>query len=40
MYRAFADTNPLPKDGNLIDYGVEDSDLIHEGNSHKHLHHK
>ena len=24
MYRAFADTNPLPKDGNLIDYGIEE----------------
>ena len=31
MYKAFADANnPLPKDGNLIDYGIEDSDLIHE----------
>ena len=40
MYRAFADTNPLPKDGNLSDYGVEDSDLIHEGNQHKNHQHK
>ena len=31
MYKAFAETNPLPKDGNLIDYGVEDADLIHGG---------
>ena len=31
MYKAFSDTNPLPKDGNLIDYGVEEVDLIHEG---------
>ena len=27
MYKAFADTKPLPRDGNLIDYGVEDSDI-------------
>ncbi len=40
MYKTFADTNPLPKDSNLIDYGVEDTDLIHEGNSHnKSVHH-
>ena len=27
MYKAFATTNPLPKDGGLIDYGVEEADL-------------
>ena len=30
MYQAFADTNPLPKDRNLIDYGFEDYDAINE----------
>ena len=28
MYQAFADTEPLPRDGNLIDYGVKESDLL------------
>ena len=27
MYQAFADTNPLPKDRSLIDYGFEDFDI-------------
>ena len=30
MYKTFADTNPLPKDGSLIEYGLEDGDLIFE----------
>ena len=32
MYKAFQDTNPLPRDRNrnLIDYGIEDDDLIKE----------
>ena len=28
MYKAFAETEPLPRDGNLMDYGVKESDLI------------
>ena len=30
MYQAFADTNPLPKDRNLIDYGFETYELVNE----------
>ena len=28
MYKAFSNSNPLPRDGNLIDYGIEDDDLL------------